>query len=109
MKQPGETATTPLRSTAQSRQAGGPVSRTVGLHAALLAAFGLLFSLWLPLSGMAETAEDPLHGAHEAEGVLPRGAGGGGQPSVIDPRSLAPSPRPTDPPIGQPFLLHPTD
>jgi hypothetical protein len=38
---------------------------------------------------MIETAVDPLHGAHEAEGVLPRGAGGGGRVSVVDSRSLA--------------------
>ncbi|HEX9674481.1 MAG TPA: hypothetical protein VGA07_00745, partial [Anaerolineales bacterium] len=85
MRQPGETATTPLTITAHRRQAGGPFSRTGGVRAARQAAFGLLFSLWLPLSGIAK---DPLHGAHEAEGVLPRGAGGG-QPSVIDSRSLA--------------------
>ncbi|HLF81281.1 MAG TPA: hypothetical protein VI410_05885, partial [Anaerolineales bacterium] len=89
MRQPGEAAFTPLRITAHSRQASGPFSRTGGLRAARLAAFGLLFSFWLPLSGMAETAMDPLHGAHEAEGVLPRGAGGGGRASVVDSRSLA--------------------
>ncbi|HJX41112.1 MAG TPA: hypothetical protein VJ345_06575, partial [Anaerolineales bacterium] len=86
MRQPGEAAFTPLRITAHSRQASGPFSRTGGLRAARLAAFGLLFSLWLPLSGIAV---DPLHGAHEAEGVVPRGAGGGGRASVIDSRSLA--------------------
>jgi hypothetical protein len=81
-----------LRAAEPCQQAGSlKVQAHASRHAAAarLAAFGFLFALWLPLSGMAETAEDPLHGAHEAEGVLPRGGGGGGQPSAIDSRSLA--------------------
>jgi murein DD-endopeptidase MepM/ murein hydrolase activator NlpD len=39
--------------------------------------FGLFLSLWLPLSGLAGPVVDPDHGTHEAQGVLPRGSGGG--------------------------------
>jgi hypothetical protein len=105
----------PLKPTGEA-PASRPFAAQRGLTAARLGAFALLFSLWLPLSGLAGAIEDPDHGAHEAGGLLPRGGGGGGQAAAPDARSLADArlqtqwlqalpwwPEPGDAALGLPF------